>query len=129
MSHTNHNEGRFSFEPGVDVAAVIFEHLKDTRTRAALSCVSRTWREAKQRDRARYSTRTTWVEEWPLEYPIPRTSLVFFVTDVRPKIIAENPEGTVAEVDRELGYARELEAQWAKLSDAEIWGLVECGWT
>ena len=54
---------------------------------------------------------------------------VFFVTDVRPKIIAENPEVTLAEVDRELGYARELEAQWAKLSDAEIWGLVKRGWT
>lgn len=56
-------------------------------------------------------------------------SLRIFVTDIRPKIIAENPEGTLGEVDRELGYARELEAQWAKLSDAEIWGLVECGWT
>ena len=124
MSHTHHDEGRFSFEPCADVAAVIFENLKDTRTRAALSCVSRTWREAKQRDRERYGTRTTWVEEWPLEYPFG-----FFVTDIRPKIIAENPEGTLGEVDRELGYARELEAQWAKLSDAEIWGLVECGWT
>ena len=69
------------------------------------------------------------MEEWPLEYPVRRTSLVFFVTDVRPKIIAENPEGTLAEVDRELGYARELEAKWAKLSDAEIWGLVKRGWT
>ena len=87
MSHTHHDEGRFSFEPGVDVAAVIFQYLKDTETRAALSCVSRTWREAKQRDRARYSTTTTWVEEWPLEYPFKRV-----VTDMRPKIIAENPE-------------------------------------
>ena len=114
MSHTHHDEGRFSFEPGADVAAVIFEHLKDTETRAALSCVSRTWREAKQRDRARYGTTTTWMEEWPLEYPFR-----IFVTDARPKIIAENPEGTLGEVDRELGLARELEAQWAKLSDAE----------
>jgi hypothetical protein len=114
MSHTHHDEGRFSFEPGADVAAVIFEHLKDTETRAALSCVSRTWREAKQRDRARYSTRTTWEEEFPFEYPFKS-----FVGDVQPKIIAENPEGTLGEVDRELGLARELEAQWAKLSDAE----------
>ena len=83
-----------------------------------------------------------------MEYPVRRTSLVFFVTDVRPKIIAENPEGTLAEVDRELGYARELEAQWAKLSDVEKtkymgsclgwsmseraierWTLRGCGWT
>ena len=64
-----------------------------------------------------------------MEYPFG-----FFVTDIRPKIIAENPEGTLAEVDRELGYARELEAQWAKLSDAEKrtldkWRLVKRGWT
>ena len=137
MSNTHHDEGRFSFEPGVDVAAVIFEHLKDSRTRAALSCVSRTWREAKQRDRARYSTRTTWEEEYPFEYPFKS-----FVGDVRPKIIAENPEFTFGEV------CRELDAQWAKLSDVEKtkymgsclgwsmseraierWNLRGCGWT
>ena len=49
-----------------------------------------------------------------MEYPFR-----IFVTDVRPKIIAENPEGTLGEVDRELGLDKELEAQWAKLSDAE----------
>ena len=49
-----------------------------------------------------------------MEYPFG-----FFVTDIRPKIIAENPEGTLGEVDRELGLDKELEAQWAKLSDAE----------
>ena len=54
------------------------------------------------------------MEEWPLEYPFR-----IFVTDIRPKIITENPEGTLGEVDRELGLDRELEAQWAKLSDAE----------
>ena len=137
MSHTHHDEGRFYFEPGVDVAAFIFEHLKDTKTRAALSCVSRTWREAKQRDRARYSTRTTWEEEYPFEYPFKS-----FVGDVRPKIIAENPEFTFGEV------CRELDAQWAKLSDVEKtkymgsclgwsmseraierWNLRGCGWT
>ena len=121
MSHTHHDEGRFSFEPGVDVAAIIFEHLKDTRTRAALSCVSRTWREAKQRDRARYSTTTTWMEEWPFEY-----TFRIFVTDVRPKIIVENhfynlTTGLIRKLtDKELGEVDwKLKAQWAKLSDAE----------
>ena len=131
MSHTNHDEGRFSFEPGVDVAALIFEHLKDTRTRAALSCVNRTWREAKQRDRARYDSTTTWLEEWPLEYHFKR-----FVTDMRPKIIAGIVAEDVCEVDfGVLGKIdRELKAQWAKLSDAEKrtldkWCLVKRGWT
>jgi hypothetical protein len=121
MSHTHHDEGRFSFEPGVDVAAVIFQYLKDTETRAALSCVSRTWREAKQRDRARYSTRTTWMEEWPFEYPFR-----IFITDVRPNIIAENHKfynfrALIRKLtDKELGeVCRELDAQWAKLSDSE----------
>ena len=55
-----------------------------------------------------------------------------FVTDMRPKIIAENPEfnfvGMLGKIDREL------EAQWAKHSDAEKrtldkWCLRERGWT
>ena len=64
------------------------------------------------------------MEEWPFEYPFR-----IFITDVRPNIIAENHKFyNFRALIRKL-TDKELEAQWAKLSDAEIWGLVKRGWT
>ena len=90
------------------------------------------------------------MEEWPFEYPFR-----IFITDVRPNIIAENHKfynfrALIRKLtDKELGeVCRELDAQWAKLSDVEKtkymgsclgwsmseraierWTLRGCGWT